>query len=67
MRTAIYHQKEFDFNTGLISRGHLKVEIIGETDKSYHVKILQSNKTKWVRKYNVKECDANNIRSPYKN
>jgi len=75
MNTGTYHLKEFTFNNGFVSH-YIRVEVIGESNKSYQVKYLQPGlngqgvgTVKWVRKHNIKMdfSYANNIRLPYKN
>lgn len=59
MKTATYHYRLSDYQGGYTSHT-VKVEIIGESDKSYQVKYLEPGSfgqyvgtVKWVRKRNV--------------
>lgn len=59
MKTATYHFRLSDFRGGYTPH-QIKVEIIGESEKSYLVKYLEpgtfgqyAGATKWVRKRNV--------------
>lgn len=59
MKTATYHYRLSDYRGGYTSH-RIKVEIIGESDKSYLVKYLEPGTfgqhvgtTKWVRKRNI--------------
>lgn len=60
MRTATYHYRLRDYR-GRYTRHAVKVEIIGERDRSYQVRYLEpgsyrdyAGTVKWVRKNNVR-------------
>jgi hypothetical protein len=64
MRTATYHYRLSDYRGGFIAHA-VKVEIIGESDKSCQIRYLEPGTSgqyegtvKWVRKRNVKEPTA---------
>lgn len=74
MRTAVYHYKTYDFQGGFRA-WQMRVEIVGETAKSYKVRYLEphANGTRpgaiaWVRKTNItpKVRPAVNDWLPYK-
>lgn len=76
MKTATYHYRLSDYQGGYTSHS-VKVEIIGESEKSYLVKYLEPGTfgqyvgtTKWVRKRNVTMMaevrTPSAIRLPYK-
>lgn len=67
MKTAAYHFRTSDYQGGYTSHV-IKVEIIGESDKSYRIKYLEPGTfgqhvgtVKWVRKRNVKNIVETNV------
>lgn len=69
MRTATYHYRLSDYRGGYTAHT-VKVEIIGESDKSYQIRYLEPGSfgqyvgtVKWVRKRNVKEPTAPIVRA----
>lgn len=59
MKTAIYNYRLTDYQGGYTAHS-LRVEIIGESEKSYRVRYLEPgsygayvNTVKWVRKRNI--------------
>lgn len=71
MKTATYHYKLSDYRGGYTSHS-VKVEIIGESEKSYRVRYLEpgtfgqyAGTVKWVRKRSVVIADAEvTVRTP---
>jgi hypothetical protein len=69
MRTAIYRYRSIDYKGVLIPHA-TKVEIIGESDKSYLVRYLEPGarkqpvgSLKWVRKRNIIESAGSEVRT----
>lgn len=71
MKTATYRYKLSDYRGGYTSHS-VKVEIIGESEKSYRVRYLEpgtfgqyAGTVKWVRKRSVVIADAGvTVRTP---
>lgn len=68
MRTATYHYRISDYKGGFTAHT-IKVEIIGESNKSYQIRYLEPGSfgqyvgtVKWVRKRNVKESIVPTVR-----